>query len=165
MFYVLRQPQSSLTHVFFRIGMVWRIAYGFVRVALGLTLFRLVGHPLVDAFHYVMSFELAENHKELILSHASNFLERHPVEITTFLAIYFIFWGTVDVIISYALIKDKLWAFHFAYFIMIPFMCYELLRAIKTGSFILLWIVLFDILIIYLIRKEHVDVTTRKNAP
>lgn len=139
----------------FIIGMWWRIVYGLFRVVLGFFILGSVGSSLWDIFKKIMSHELVDDPKDVLYHMAEKVLGHHPIYITYFLAFYFIFWGLMDIFLSYNLLKHRLWTFPLSIVVIATFVLYEIFRFTHTHSLILLWIIFFDIFILWLIKEEY----------
>lgn len=135
--------------------MKWRIGYGFFRILFGLALLKVVGTPLIEVVSTLMKHELVEDPSDILYSFITNVLTTHPLYITYFLALYFIFWGVLDVVLSYNLIKHRLWAFPASFVLISLFLMYEAIRFSYTHSFILLGVILLDAIILWLIWREY----------
>ena len=147
--------KSELEEKLFNFGMKWRIGYGFFRILFGLALLKVVGTPLIELFSALMKHELVEDPSDILYSFITNILTSHPLYITYFLALYFIFWGIIDVVLSYNLIKHRLWAFPASFILISLFVIYEAIRFSYTHSFILLGVILLDTIILWLIWREY----------
>ena len=146
---------TTLEERFFTIGMKWRIGYGSLRILFGLALLKLVNTPLLDVVTNLMSHELVEDPNDVLYTFISSILTNHPLYVTYFLALYFIFWGVIDVVLSYNLIKHRLWAFPASFILIGLFVMYETIRFTHTHSFILLGVIFIDIIIIWFIWREY----------
>ena len=102
-----------------------------------------------------MRHELVEDPKDVLYTYISSILTNHPLYVTYFLALYFIFWGVIDVVLSYNLIKHRLWAFPASFILIGLFVMYEATRFSYTHSFILLGVIFIDIIILWLIWREY----------
>ena len=140
---------------FFEIGMWWRILYGIARIALGLSLLHFVGMPFSDMFGHIMHHEIIEDQHDILIQFISMFFTHFPFRITYFVAIYLMFWGTTDTILSISLLKEKKWAFPVGITLLAFFVMYEIFRFFHTHSLILLSIISIDIFLIWLIRQEY----------
>lgn len=145
----------SWWEILFRIGMVWRIFYGSVRLIVGIFFLRIVGTPLVDVFYQVMRREHLEDPTDLLIQVAGPALQHAPLTVTYFLAGYLIFWGVIDVVLSISLIKEKTWAFPISMYLIGIFVVYEFYRFLHTHSLILLGVIAVDVVLFYLIRREY----------
>lgn len=139
----------------FVLGMWWRIGYGFFRIIFGLAVLKVVGSPLIDVVTRLMQHELTQDPNDMLYAAASSLLSHHPLHVTYFLSFYFIFWGIVDIVLSYNLIKHHLWAFPISFLLIGAFIAYEVVRFTHTRSLLLLWVILLDSIILALIWKEY----------
>ncbi len=140
---------------FFHVSMWWRIFYGFLRVILGSTLLKITGQP-VHAFIYdIMEHELTGKTTDIVLGQVYTFFEIHDFTITYFLAGYFIFWGTIDIVLSLCLIHRIRRAFPIAMGIITLFIFYGIVRLTFTHSLTLFAVILIDFGILYLISHEY----------
>lgn len=139
----------------FEVGMLWRMVYGAIRIFIGLGLLKIVGESVLDIFTKLMWKELVEDPQDSLYIFIYNIFTLHPVHITYFLATYFIFWGVVDLFLSYNLIKHNLWAFPLSFVSISFFTLYEIWRFAHTHSIILFGIIIIDIFVLWLIFSEY----------
>ena len=149
----------------FTIGMRWRIGYGSIRILFGLALLNVVNTPLLEVIANLMRHELVEDPKDVLYANISSILTNHPLYVTYFLALYFIFWGVIDVVLSYNLIKHRLWAFPASFILIGLFVIYEAIRFSHTHSFILLGVIFIDIIILWLIWREYQKLKISASKP
>lgn len=145
---------NLLTKLFF-IGMYWRIFYGFLRVLFGIALLKVVGSPLLTVIHDFMGYELTESPSDILFSAVNLLLSEHSFYVTYFLAFYFIFWGVIDMLLSYNLIKEKRWAFPVSFVLIGLFILYSIFRFTHTHSLLLFYVIILDAVILWLIYKEY----------
>lgn len=152
----IHHPQSPQSMSFlFHASMWWRIFYGFLRVILGTTLLRITGQPLSEFTYSLMSHELTGKMSDVLLGKLYVIFEIHDYTITHFLAFYFIFWGTVDIILSACLLRHIRKVFPIAMGLIILFILYGMVRLTFTHSLVLLTVIFLDIAILYLIHWEY----------
>ncbi|HEU4677651.1 MAG TPA: DUF2127 domain-containing protein [Candidatus Paceibacterota bacterium] len=159
----LDSPRSI--SILFHVSMWWRIFYGSLRIVLAFVLFKLVGTPFTDILRSVMGYEIAEDPTDIIFQTLYAFFETHAFTVSYFVASYLLFWGTIDVVLSAFLLKHKLWAFPSSLVLMTVFIIYEVYRLFHTHSLILLWVILVDVAIIYLIYREYRILKCREDVP
>lgn len=147
--------KRGLEHNLFNVAMRWRIGYGILRIVFGLTLLKIVNAPLLEIISALMRHELVEDPSDALYAFVSSMLIQHPVYVTYFLALYFIFWGIIDVVLSYNLIKRKRWAFPASFIVIGLFIAYEIARLSYTHSHILFGVILLDTVILLLIWREY----------
>lgn len=141
-----------------------RIVYGSLRVLLGLSLLRLIGVPFLDILTKLLRRELVEDPTDSLYSTLATQLHHHPLYVTKFLAIYFLFWGIIDIVLSYQLIKHRLWAFPVTFVLIAGFMMYELLRFNHTHSLILLGLLIVDSITLFLTWREYQRLTANRST-
>lgn len=71
--------------------MMWRIGYGLFRILFGFALLKVVGTPLIEVVSTVMKHELIQDPRDILYLCITNVLTNHPLYVTYFLALYFIF--------------------------------------------------------------------------
>lgn len=145
----------------FRLGMVWRIGYGTLRLIVGFFLLRHIGTPVSDIFTRAFRSEFFEEPREHFIHAVGPFTHHFSFEVTYFLAIYMIFWGIIDVFLSIQLLRLKLWAFPLTMWLIALFIVYETYRYTHTHSLILLAIIIIDLGLIWLINGEYRRVQAR----
>lgn len=143
------------TELLFRVGMWWRIGYGSLRTLVGFFLLRLVHTPLTDLFTHLMRHELIEDRHDVVYQHVNSFLVHHSFTVTYFLAFYLIFWGITDVFLSIQLLRHQHWAFPVSLVLIGIFIVYEVLRFTHTHSLVLLGVILIDMAVFWIIRREY----------
>ncbi|MEK7161046.1 MAG: DUF2127 domain-containing protein [Patescibacteria group bacterium] len=149
------KDKDNIYGLLFRVGLWWRILYGFLRLALGFILLRLIGTPLADIFYKVMSHELIEDPTDFLIQTVSPFLRHWSFTVTYFLAGYLIFWGIIDILLSINLLKRKPWAFPVSIYLIGIFVLYEIYRFSYTYSLGLAYIIVVDLILLWLIKREQ----------
>ena len=139
----------------FRASMWWRIFYGFLRIILGTVLLRMTGQTVSDFVYTLLSHEITGDMSDVVLGKLYVLFEIHDFTITHFLALYFLFWGTVDIILSICLLKHIVRIFPIAMGLIVLFILYGIIRFSITHSLVLLGIIFLDICILYLINNEY----------
>lgn len=153
---------SNLGRRLYVVSMWWRIGYGFLRVLFGVAILQAVGTPLIEVFKHVMSHELIQDPSDRLYHVVNHALVQHPLYVTYFLAIYFIFWGILDIVLSYNLLRGRVWAFPASLICIAGFIAYEMVRFTHTHSYILLGVVMIDLVIFALIYSEYKKIRPKK---
>lgn len=153
---------SNLGRRLYVVSMWWRIGYGFLRIIFGVALLHAIGEPISDVIKIGMQHELVQNHSDRLYHAVHHALLAHPLYVTYFLSIYFIFWGTLDIILSYNLLKGRHWAFPASLICIAGFIAYEMVRFTHTHSYILLGVVMIDLVIFALIYTEYKKIRPKK---
>ena len=157
-------PESTLFILFFRLAMWWRIVYGALKMLFGVALLRWATIDPAGLFYKLMSHEIIEDPGDLLIRIATPLVEHLSTSTTVFIALYLLFWGGVDVILSANILRHKLWAFPTALILIGVFVSYEIYRASYSHSLILGFIIAIDIFILWLIKKEY-GIENNKKKP
>ncbi len=139
----------------FTLSMFWRIVYGLLRLILGVSFFKVIGQPLSEFVYTIMAHEITGKAGDAILEKIYLLFETHDFTVTYFIALYFIFWGTVDVVLSLCLLNHVRSAFPITMGLIVLFICYGIFRLTHTHSLVLFTVIIVDIGILYLIRYEY----------
>ena len=65
------------------------------------------------------------------------------------------FWGAIDIFMSILLLRHQLWAFPVAIYMIVIFIIYEFFRFSQTHSLMLLAVIVMDVFIIWIIKREY----------
>lgn len=139
----------------FEWGILIKSLFGFLEVLSGTALAISGRKSLKNLIIALTRGEIAEDPKDLI----ANFLIRTSQNLSLnshiFIVAYLIFHGLVDIFLAIALLKNKLWAYPWAVTGFSLFIIYQIYRYCHTHSLILLFITIFDILIVLVILLEY----------
>ena len=145
------KESNRWTEILFHLGMWWRIFYGFLRIVIAILLLQHIGTPLSDIFLKIMSHELIQDPGDRVIQMVNHL----PYLVTYYLAFYFMFWGAIDIFMSILLLRHQLWAFPVAIYMIVVFIVYELFRFFHTHSLMLLAVIVMDVFIIWIIKREY----------
>jgi uncharacterized membrane protein len=141
--------------LFFKLSMWWRILYGGLRILLGTHFLYLIGQPLSEPIYALMSHEITGRTGDFVLEKMYYLFEHHDFTVTYFIASYFIFWGIVDIILSWCLLRHIERAFPMTMALISLFILYGIFRFTHTHSLVLLFVLILDIFILFLIHTEY----------
>jgi len=134
--------------------MIWRIIYGFIKIASGIILLRVITlRPLSPLFR-IGKHSFFFHPDNFIIEFINSYIHRLSISTAIFISFYLIFWGFVDAFLSYFLLKKKVWAYPFGLTLIFFFTVYEIYRYAHTHSPVLLLIIFIDIVIFFIIKKE-----------
>ena len=152
------KPRLSISHQFssFFIYMMWyRIFYGVVRICIAFAFLGFIGMPVFS----VLSSILPESWLVQSQSAASRLLHYllgyQNLKVTNFIIVYLGFWGIFDIVLSACILRHRLWAYPLSMWLIAIFIGYELMRLTQTHSCILLFFIIVDLLMLWLIWREY----------
>lgn len=149
----------------FLLSMWWRIFYGVLRIILGFVLLKLVGSSFTDLLTTLMTHEITLDPTDALFQFIYTLIEDHSFTVTYFVAAYLLFWGTIDVVLSVQLLRNKLWAFPVSMWLMILFVLYATYRVLHTHSLLLLGVIVLDIFIINIVYQKYRLLKKREVVP
>jgi len=136
--------------------MLVRIGYGALRVILGLTLLKFfMGQPFSDILFKLMEHELMEDKQDILFSLFKPLAAHMHYGVTYFVAGYLLFWGIMDIFLSIQLLFNRMWAYPVSIILIYFFIAYELFRVSFTHSKILVVVIVWDLIVIWFIRREQ----------
>jgi uncharacterized membrane protein len=149
------QVTATRPSALFLVSMWWRVIYGIFKFFLGLYLIQHIGDVYSQLLPPFLAAELAVDPHERFVQGIYGAVRIHEQVISYFVSIYFIFWGAMDVFLTYCLLKRVVWAFPLSIALLGAFVLYEMVRVTHTHSLILAWIICVDIFIMYLVYVEY----------
>ena len=148
----MKRPSEETLFV---IGMWWRISYGLLRVVIGLIFLQHIHAPFQVVIDALLRHEIIEDPTDTLRILLDTFFTHYGFVVTYFLAFHFIFWGIMDIILSWSMLKQKLWAFPLSLILMGMFMVYEIFRYTHTHATSLLVLLCIDAVISVFIYREY----------
>jgi len=145
----------------FEISVLLKAFFGFFEI-LGGILFAISDRFITNNFIIrIAQQEITEDSNDLI----ANFLIKSADSLANgsqvFAVVYLIFHGVVNIFLAVSLLKNKLWAYPWAMALFSGFIIYQIYRYFHTYSLELLFLMIFDAFIVFIIWLEY----KRKKTP
>ncbi|MDD5290812.1 MAG: DUF2127 domain-containing protein [Patescibacteria group bacterium] len=116
----------------------------------------LFNHGEINRFVFWLAREeLSEDPKDFIANYLVGVAQNFSLDLQLFLSLYLIAHGFIKVILVISLWQKKIWAFPAAIIFLSLFIFYQLYRFSYSHSPWLIWMTIFDILIIFLAQREY----------
>jgi uncharacterized membrane protein len=112
----------------------------------------------------VTQHELSEDPHDFIASHLRRMSERFSAKVQLFAAVYLLAHGVIKVLLVWALIRAKLWAYPAAIFIFAAFGGYQIYRYYVSPSFSMIALTILDAGVIALTWIEYRRLERLRNA-
>jgi uncharacterized membrane protein len=144
----------SKVHVAFEIGVILKGLNGLLELISG-TLLLLFRPSAIQRFVVSLTQnELSRDPNDFIATHLRAAADHLSVGGKAFAAIFLLSHGVIKVVLVYALIKDKLWAFPWAIGIFSAFGVYQMYRYFVHPSGWLIALTVLDVIVILLTSAE-----------
>jgi len=142
-------------HELFRISILVKAADGLIEACAGIFLY-FVGYSRINAVLFrVFHQEIAESPRDAVWQFFIN--EWHTISLSSnsFWGLLFIAHGATKLLLSIALLKNKLWAYPTAAVVFTLFVGFEIYSLVNRPSLFLWLITIFDALVVGLILREY----------
>jgi len=146
---------KSSAHAAFEIGIFFKGLDGAAEILGAFLLFVVPPHAISHALAMVTQHELSEDPHDFIASHLLRMSERFSANTQFFAAMYLLVHGVVKVLLVWALLRAKLWAYPAAIVVFAAFGVYQMYRYFLSPSFAMIALTVLDIIVIVLTWVEY----------
>lgn len=160
---ILQKHKKNL-HKLFVAGLVMKGIDGILETIGGILLLFLDRAKMSHILVILTQHELFGLKHDFIAQKAWEFIDRQTFKFKLFEAIYLLGHGLVKLVLVWGLLKGKLLAYKFGLVILSGFVIYQTFRWFHTHSIVLLFLTIFDIIIIFLVWREYNEIKLNKKA-
>lgn len=146
---------KTFFHSVFRISILLKGIGGLLELVSGVLLFFSSLDALSRAVINFFSRELIEDSTDIIANFLIKLVQHFSVGTKTFIALYLVIDGLINVGLVVALWRKKLWAYPVAMIALSLFIVYQVYKLSLSFSYYLLFLTLVDVIIILLLRFEY----------
>lgn len=159
----MKMAPQFILHESFRVGISLKGVGGLFEVFAGVVLWLVKPQEMNEIVRRICVTLLVDAPHSTIALHVLNASQKIADNGSTqFAAIYLVSHGVVKTLLVIALWCDKLWAYPLTIVVFSGFMGYQLHRFTHTHSWSLIWLTIFDALIIYLTWREYQQLQTKQ---
>jgi uncharacterized membrane protein len=130
-------------------------AVSLAEVVAGIAILFIPVTYLTDIVANYAQRELALEQGDFIATHLLHLAQQFSVVSGTFIAVYLLSRGLVKVVLIWAMLKSKLWAYPSALVVLGLFVLYQLYQITSGFSWLLVALTLFDFVVMYFIWREY----------
>ena len=139
----------------FEVVILVKSFFGFFEVLAGIV-FAVSGKLIINNFIIELAQqEILEDPNDIIANYLINSLRDFSAGSYLFAVMYLILHGAANIFLAMALLKNKIWAYHWAMVGFTLFIIYQVYRYFHTHSLLLLFLTLFDVFIVIIIILEY----------
>jgi uncharacterized membrane protein len=151
----LTKKEGKLLDRIFEIGVLIKALFGFFEICGGI-LISFGGHKVIDNLVvFITRQEIMEDPNDLVANYLIKLSSSFSGGIQFFAIFYLLFHGVVNILLAVALLRNKLWAYPAALVLFGAFLVYQIYRCIYGFSFVLLFLIIFDLVFILFILLEY----------
>lgn len=149
-----QRPQRSLLESTFRVSLVLKGLDGVLELVGGVLLLMMAPGQIGVIVRTLTQHELAEDPNDLIAGWLMHLAETMTVSVSLFGAFYLLLHGLVKIVLVWAVLKNKLWAYPWMIVFLLIFIVFQTYQLWGSFSWGLLLLTLFDLWITWLTWHE-----------
>lgn len=147
--------KSTLLHKLFRIGVLIKGINGILEITAAAILFFVKTNLTLTLIQNALEQELVHDPRDFLANHLYAASQHITPNTITFIAIYLLVHGIINIIMFSGLWYNKKWAYPLSTLILSMFIVYQLSKFSKTHSITLLSVTLIDLTILFLLNSEY----------
>ncbi len=149
------ERKESAFHDGFLIGIWFKAAVGALQTIAGIAVLAVSQQSLAAMVARWTNPELAEEPHALIATWAQHGVADLGAGSRTFVTIYLISHGVIKLVLIWAMLRRKMWAYPWSMWVISGFIAYQLYRFASTHSLALIVLSVLDAIVVYLIYHEY----------
>jgi uncharacterized membrane protein len=149
------QQQEKRVRLYFQISILLKGAISLAELVAGIALLFIPVSYFLDLLASYAESELQENANSFIASHLLSLAHQAATISGTFIAIYILSRGLIKVLLIWAMLKNKLWAYPSSLVVLGLFVLYQLYEVVHTGALAIIALTVFDLIVMYFIWREY----------
>jgi uncharacterized membrane protein len=159
--------RKSILHQSFEVGISLKGVGALFEIASGLLLWFVKPSQMNEIVRRLGENLLADAPHHPFAVHVLNASHRFADNGTEFASMYLLAHGVVKLVLVICLMLNKIWAYPLTIAVFTAFMVYQVHRFTHTHSWALIWLTVFDAVIVYLTWQEYQEqraARTKKSA-
>jgi len=151
----ITKPLRDREHRAFEIGILLKGANALTECVAGIALFFVPASAIAALAARLTQHELREDPRDFVAGHVMAWAQGFSTSQEQYYAIYLLSHGLIKLALVAALLARLLWAYPVSIVVLLAFVAYQLYRFELTGSWGLIALSLFDLVVIWLIWQEY----------
>jgi len=147
--------KPSLLDRIFWISLTLKGLDGVLELIGGVLLFVVTPSQIGAIARILTQHELVEDPNDFIANTVLNFTSHLDISTSLFGAVYLLLHGLVKVVLVWAVLRDKLWAYPWMIAFLIAFIAYQSYQLVLSFSWGLLLLTLFDAFVVWITWREY----------
>ena len=142
-------------HRIFQVSVLLKGAHALIECLGGIALALVSTSSIANFVNAITQDELIKDPNDFVATHLLTMAQNFSVQTQHFYAFYLLSHGLVKVALVVGLLKEKLWAYPASLIVLTFFVLYQLYRFSYTHGLGLIFLTLFDIVVMGLIWHEY----------
>lgn len=141
-------------HQVFRVSVILKGLHALTEIVGGLVFYLISAPTVLHWVNLLTQEELTEDPRDFVATHLLTAAQNLTGATESFYAVYLISHGLIKVILVVGLLRERLIAYPLSLIALGAFIVYQLYRYSYTGSFGLILLTIFDVIVIVLVWHE-----------
>jgi uncharacterized membrane protein len=151
----VRDTTSRAVHATFKVGVILKGVDGLVQIASAALLLFLKPGQIRHAVVLLTKHTLSRDPDDRVASYLLHAADQLSMSHQLFASLYLLSHGVVKVLLVWALLKSKLWAYPAAILIFAAFSAYQIYQFVISHSIVMLVLTIVDVIVIALTWAEY----------
>jgi len=149
------EPRLTLLDRVFYVSLILKGLDGVLELVGGVLLLVITPAQIGAIARFLTLHELSEDPQDFIANSVLNLVAGLNVSVALFGAFYLLLHGVVKVVLVWAVLRDRLWAYPWLIAFLLLFIAYQGYELVVAFSWALLLLTVFDIFIVFLTVREY----------
>lgn len=150
-----RTSGDALLDRTFRISLTLKGLDGVLELIGGVLLLLVSPQQIGDVARFVTQHELAQDPGDPLASAVLHAASAASLSASVFGAIYLLLHGLVKIVLVWAVLKDRLWAYPWMIGFLLVFIFYQLYRIVVAFAWGMVLLTAFDVFIVWITAREY----------
>ncbi|MDQ0240185.1 DUF2127 domain-containing protein [Arthrobacter bambusae] len=150
-----KPAETTLLDRTFRVSLILKGLDGVLELIGGVLLLLVTPQQIGDLVGFLTQHELAQDPHDFLANSLVHLSSNLSGSATLFGAIYLLLHGLVKIVLVWAVLKDKLWAYPWMIAFLLVFIVYQAYRIVVAFSWGLVLLTAFDIFIVWITAREY----------
>src|SRR5258708_36532491 len=151
-------------HATFEVGVILKGLDGVLQIASGALLLFLNPGQIRHAVVLLTRHTLSRDPDDLVANYLVRAADQLSVSHQLFASLYLLLHGVVKIVLVWALLRPRLWAYPPAILIFAPFSAYQIYQFVISHSIVMLVLTILDFVVIALTWPEHSRLRHRQSV-
>jgi len=160
----VRETTSRAMHATFEVGVILKGVDGVLQIASAALLLFLKPGQIRHAAVVLTKHTLSKDPDDLVANYLIRAADQLSVSHQLFASLYLLSHGVVKVVLVWALLKSKLWAYPAAILIFAAFSAYQIYQFVISHSILMLVLTILDVVVIALTWAEYSHLRHRQSV-
>ncbi|MFC4395192.1 DUF2127 domain-containing protein [Arthrobacter sedimenti] len=149
------QSGTALLDRTFRISLLLKGLDGVLELIGGVLLLLVTPAQIGDVARFLTQHELAQDPRDFVANSLLHMTANLSGSASLFGAVYLLLHGVVKIVLVWAVLKEKLWAYPWMIAFLLVFIAYQLYRISVSFSWGMVLLTAFDIFIVWITWREY----------